>query len=153
MSWLDTKVLGRLDFEVSMDQTTMLVCTVGQSEEEEEFWVCEPGKKPEMDGEDDDDNDEPSHGPVKMEGRAPVWVDPQEEWRQMLHECWRYMRDEAWTPESVDWNTVLRNHAACLPRVATPGEQRTGARQSHGGCGVETSHCSGSQDSGSERLA
>ena len=115
---------GVLDFEVSMDQTTMLVCTVGQSEGEEEFWVCEPGKKPEMDGEDDDDSDEPCHGPVQMEGRAPVWVDPQEEWRQMLHECWRYMRDEAWTPGAVDWDAVFRKHAACLPRVATPGELR-----------------------------
>ena len=113
---------GVFDFEVSMDQSTMLVCTAGQTEGEEEFWVCEPGKKPEMGGEEEEDDDEPQRGPVKMEGRTPVWVDPRAEWRQMLQECWRYVRDEAWTPAPVDWDALLRTHIACLPRVATPQE-------------------------------
>ena len=115
---------GVLDFEVSMDQTTMLVCTVGRNEGEEEFWVCEPGKKPDMGGEEEDDDDESQRGPLKMEGRTPIWIDPRAEWRQMLQECWRYMRDEAWAPAPVDWDALLRSHSACLPRVATPREAR-----------------------------
>jgi len=57
-------------------------------------------------------------------GRVPVSVEPREEWRQMLHEAWRLMRDNFWDEEmvGVDWETVWERYSPLLDRVATRAE-------------------------------
>ncbi len=56
--------------------------------------------------------------------RVKLSVEPGFEWRQMLAETWRLMRDHFWDPGlgGVDWPAVLERYRGLLPRLATRGE-------------------------------
>jgi len=56
--------------------------------------------------------------------RLAVDIEPREEWRQMLHEAWRLMRDHFWREDmsGVDWNEVWERYSPLLDRVSTRGE-------------------------------
>ncbi len=56
--------------------------------------------------------------------RIPVAVDPTAEWRQMLRETWRLMRDQFWVEDmsGVDWEACWTRYAALLPRVGSRSE-------------------------------
>ena len=50
-----------------------------------------------------------------------VELDPREEWAQIFHEGWRYMRDFYWDPGmgGLDWAAERDRYAALLPRLAS----------------------------------
>ncbi|QED27611.1 peptidase [Microvenator marinus] len=77
-----------------------------------------------MVGEDDED-DMPSRksGWVDL-NRIGLMVDPKAEWKQMLRESWRLMRDHFWDPDlgGVDWNAIWDRYLPLLDRVSTRGE-------------------------------
>jgi len=56
--------------------------------------------------------------------RVKVSVEPAAEWREMLAESWRNMRDHFWTADmsGVDWQAMYERYRALLPRVATRAE-------------------------------
>ncbi|MCW2529812.1 MAG: peptidase [Pseudonocardiales bacterium] len=53
--------------------------------------------------------------------RVRVVTDPAAEWRQMLNETWRLMRDHFWVEDmaGVDWNGVLARYLPVVERIAT----------------------------------
>lgn len=57
-------------------------------------------------------------------GRVKVSLKPQLEWKQMLQEAWRLMRDHFWDPNmaSVDWSEVLTRYTPLLERLSTRRE-------------------------------
>jgi tricorn protease len=82
--------------------------------------VDEPGR-----GQGGSESAEPGRksGWIDLE-RVRVRVDPAAEWRQMLAEAWRNMRDHFWDPDmsGVAWEEMYDRYAALLPRVATREE-------------------------------
>ncbi len=72
-------------------------------------------------------------GNERTAGRETGWLDlskikvsikPRPEWRQMLREAWRLMRDHFWDPDmsKVDWREVLERYEPLLERLATRRE-------------------------------
>lgn len=57
-------------------------------------------------------------------GRIRVSVEPEAEWRQMLREAWRNMRDHFWAEDmsGVDWQAMYDRYAALVGRVGTRSE-------------------------------
>lgn len=57
-------------------------------------------------------------------GRVPVSVDVRAEWRQMLREAWRLMRDQYWDPQlcGIDWDVVWARYEPLVERVASRSE-------------------------------
>ena len=57
-------------------------------------------------------------------GRVKVSIKPKQEWKQMLREAWRLMRDHFWDPKmaSIDWDEVLRRYSPLLDRLSTRRE-------------------------------
>jgi tricorn protease len=57
-------------------------------------------------------------------GRISVEVDVRAEWRQMLREIWRLMRDQFWRADmsQVDWEEVWRRYSPLVERIGTRGE-------------------------------
>jgi tricorn protease len=66
-------------------------------------------------------------------GRSTGWIDldrlvlpvePAREWRQMLREAWRLMRDHFWRADmtGVDWQSVWERYSRLVDRVSTRGE-------------------------------
>jgi tricorn protease len=51
--------------------------------------------------------------------RLKVLIEPEAEWRQMLHEAWRLQRDHFWRADmsKVDWKAVLVRYAPLVERV------------------------------------
>ncbi len=51
--------------------------------------------------------------------RLKVLIEPDAEWRQMLHEAWRLQRDHFWRADmsKVDWMAALRRYAPLVERV------------------------------------
>ncbi len=74
---------------------------------------------------DDDGDDAPSRqsGWINL-ARISVSVDPRLEWRQMLRESWRLMRDHFWREDmsGVDWNEVWSRYKTLISRVLTRAE-------------------------------
>jgi len=64
--------------------------------------------------------DDLSDSAVSLDGIV-VELDPREEWRQVFHEGWRYMRDFYWDEgmHGIDWAAVRDQYAELLPRIAT----------------------------------
>ena len=54
-------------------------------------------------------------------GRVQVRYDPVAEWRQMMAETWRLMRDHFWIEDmgGVDWDEVLTRYLPLVDEVAT----------------------------------
>ncbi len=74
---------------------------------------------------DDDDDDRPSRssGIIDLD-RIRVEVDVRAEWRQMLREAWRLMRDHYWNAElaGIDWQAVYERYAPQVERVGSRSE-------------------------------
>jgi len=51
--------------------------------------------------------------------RLKVLIEPEAEWKQMLHEAWRLQRDHFWRADmsKVDWKSVLLRYAPLVERV------------------------------------
>jgi tricorn protease len=51
--------------------------------------------------------------------RVKALIEPEAEWRQMLHEAWRLQRDHFWRADmsKVDWNAALERYAPLVERV------------------------------------
>ena len=66
-----------------------------------------------------------SEGPPELVevdlSRVQVRVDPPAQWRQMLTETWRLMRDHFWIEDmgGVDWNDVLTRYLPLIDAIAT----------------------------------
>jgi tricorn protease len=65
-------------------------------------------------------------GPKLAESRldlsdVSIELDPAEEWRQILREAWRGMREFYWDPNmgDLDWDAIYEQYATLLPRVAS----------------------------------
>ncbi len=56
--------------------------------------------------------------------RIKVLVNPPDEWRQMLRETWRLMRENYWLPSlrGINWEAVLEKYLKILPKVTTRSE-------------------------------
>ena len=67
------------------------------------------------------EGDEPSEAVDVDLGRIQVRIDPPAEWRQMLFETWRLMRDHFWIEDmgGVDWDDVLERYLPLVDEVAT----------------------------------
>ena len=74
---------------------------------------------------DEDDSDTPSRksGWIDLD-RVSVEVHPQAEWRQMLREVWRLMRDHFWREDmsGVDWQEVWERYHPLVDRLGARGE-------------------------------
>jgi tricorn protease len=57
-------------------------------------------------------------------GRVPVSVRPRREWRQMLREAWRLMREHFWREDmgGVEWERVWEQYSPLIDRVSTRSE-------------------------------
>ena len=57
-------------------------------------------------------------GWVNLE-RLKILIEPEAEWKQMLHEAWRLQRDHFWRADmsKVDWKSVLVRYAPLVERV------------------------------------
>lgn len=73
--------------------------------------------------------------------RVKVSVSPGDEWKQMLAEAWRLMRDQFWTPDMsrVDWLAVFQRYQPLVERVGTRLEFSDLVWEMQGELG--TSHC------------
>ena len=51
--------------------------------------------------------------------RLKVLIEPEAEWKQMLHEAWRLQRDHFWRADmsKVDWKAVLHRYVPLVERV------------------------------------
>jgi tricorn protease len=58
--------------------------------------------------------------PVDL-SRLALTVDPPAEWRQMIQETWRLMRDHFWIEDmgGVDWQDVLRRYLPVVDRISS----------------------------------
>ena len=56
--------------------------------------------------------------------RIPVSVSQRAEWRQMLREAWRLMRDQYWSEDlcGADWDAIWERYAPLVDRVASRSE-------------------------------
>lgn len=57
-------------------------------------------------------------------GRIKVWVEPGEEWAQMLRETWRLMREGYWRKDlrGLDWSKVYSRYSRLVPAASTRSE-------------------------------
>ena len=67
------------------------------------------------------EGDQPSEAVDVDLGRIQVRVDPPAEWRQMMVETWRLMREHFWIEDmgGVDWNDVLDRYLPLVDEIAT----------------------------------
>ncbi len=72
--------------------------------------------------------------------RLKVLIEPEAEWKQMLHEAWRLQRDHFWRADmsKVDWKAVLKRYAPLVERVNCRSEFRDLVLEMQGELG--TSH-------------
>jgi|ECHnycMinimDraft_1075156.scaffolds.fasta_scaffold01369_1 tricorn protease len=72
--------------------------------------------------------------------RVKVYVEPEKEWRQMLRETWRLMRENFWREDlnGLDWEEMLNRYLRLLDRVNTRYELSEVIREMQGETG--TSH-------------
>lgn len=106
-----TKLVEPLDwYQVSGDGTRIIV----RDEEKLTVGPAEHAVQP-------PDGDEPSElVSVDLE-RVHVASDPPAQWRQMMLETWRLMRDHFWIEDmgGVDWDDVLVRYLPLVDRIAT----------------------------------
>jgi C-terminal processing protease CtpA/Prc len=93
-----------------------------------ELRVLRAGEKPREEDDDeqpvDPDRPGPDSGLIDIGGRVRLEVHPGAEWRQMLREVWRRLRDDFWDASmgGVDWPACLARYEALLPRCASRAE-------------------------------
>lgn len=56
--------------------------------------------------------------------RVKVLVEPELEWKQMLFETWRLMRENYWEPtfQGLDWNAIFKKYESLIPKITTREE-------------------------------
>ncbi|WP_126450001.1 S41 family peptidase [Sulfodiicoccus acidiphilus] len=120
---------GVNDFRLSRDGKWILVRAGSQ------IRVVSTDKKPEQ------NSSEPGRksGVIDL-SRAKVSVEPELEWRQMLREAWRLMRENFWRDDmgGVDWKEVLEKYEKLLVRINTRYELSDLIKEMQGELG--TSH-------------
>jgi tricorn protease-like protein len=100
---------GVEEVSLSMDGRTMAVHYGGAHPE---LRVLRAGEKPREEDDADASIDAGEHsaesGLIDIEGRVRIGVRPAAEWRQMLREVWRRLRDDFWCKDmgGVDWAAV-----------------------------------------------
>jgi len=126
----DTLISGVTDFKASADRSTLIV-RVG-----DQFRIFRAGEKP---------DEKAPREPGRKSGwvdikRLKVWVEPAKEWRQMLRETWRLMRENYWREDlrGLDWEAVYKRYSSLLDRVSTRFELSDVIREMQGELG--TSH-------------
>ncbi len=74
--------------------------------------------------------------------RIKVYVEPQDEWRQMLKETWRLMRENYWKEDLMgkNWEQVLNKYEKLLPRIGTRFELSDLIREMQGEMGTSHSY-------------
>lgn len=103
------------DFELSTDRKTVA-------------YECADGLRVVSAAGDGPNDDEPETTTRKSGwidlSRLPVSVEPVAEWRQMLRESWRLMRDQFWSADlcGVDWDSVWDRYSPMVDRVASRSE-------------------------------
>ncbi|OIP32471.1 MAG: hypothetical protein AUK47_20505 [Deltaproteobacteria bacterium CG2_30_63_29] len=104
-----------IDFDIGEDCKTLLVVC------EDRLRVISSHHSMEK----DEDDDEPGRksGWIDLE-RISVEVSPGDEWRQMLREAWRLMRDNFWSEDmsGVDWQATYERYAPLVDRVSSRTE-------------------------------
>ncbi|MEZ4462596.1 MAG: PDZ domain-containing protein [bacterium] len=75
-------------------------------------------------GEDDEDDRPSRKSGVVDFGRISIPVDTRSEWRQMLRESWRLMRDHYWSAElgGLDWDAVWARYSPLVDHAASRSE-------------------------------
>lgn len=111
---LECLIEGMTEVLLSQDGARMLV-QVG-----DRLRLLGAGEKPKADG---------GEAPGKASGwvdlaRVRVEIEPRAEWRQMVREAWRLMRDHFWVSDmsKVDWVAVAERYLPLVDRVATRSE-------------------------------
>lgn len=121
---LKEKVFARetSGFEIGSDRKTIALLGINGIQV-----VSASGGGPAAGGDMDDDGGDET--PSRQSGwinlaRVSVCVDPRQEWRQMLRESWRLMRDHFWREDmsGVDWNEVWSRYKTLISRVLTRAE-------------------------------
>ncbi len=112
---------GIMSFDISADGKSMAMASA-----EGLRVVSALGGPPDDDDEDEDDDIEDfssASGWIDLE-RVQIEVEVQAEWRQMLRESWRLMRDHFWMADmgGLDWEQVWTRYAALLERVGSRAE-------------------------------
>jgi tricorn protease len=125
----DVFMQGVTDFEPSMARDALIV-RVGDG-----YRYVRVDQKPEDKGREPG----PRSGWINL-SRMKVLVDPEKEWRQMLRETWRLMRENYWREDlaGVDWESIYERYAKLLDRVNTRYELSDVIREMQGEMG--TSH-------------
>lgn len=120
---------GVTDFAANASKDTLLV-RVGDS-----YRVVKTDQKPPEDKKEPG----PKTGWINL-SRIKVYVEPEKEWRQMLRETWRLMRENYWREDlsGVDWGGIYERYARLLERVNTRFELSDVIREMQGEMG--TSH-------------
>jgi len=121
---------GVSDFEGSMDRSTVAIRVsdkirvVSALEKPQEQPPSEFSKKT---------------GWVDLSRIKPL-IDPRLEWKQMLRETWRLMRENYWREDlsGVDWNAIYERYSKLVERVSTRFELSDVIRELQGEMG--TSH-------------
>ncbi len=123
---------GVSDFDLSGDASRLLLFYGN------EIRVVEAGKKPDAGAEKKPGK---SSGYIDL-GRVKTTVKPSEEWKQMLRETWRLMRENYWRQDMLgrDWNAVHSKYSRLLPRVSTRYELSDLIREMQGELGTSHSY-------------
>ena len=123
---------GISDFDLSADASQLLLFY------DRDIRVVESGKKVEGGAE---------RKPGKKSGyldlgRVKTTVKPPEEWKEMLRETWRLMRENYWREDMLgrDWNAVHGKYSKLLPRVSTRYELSDLIREMQGELGTSHSY-------------
>jgi tricorn protease len=139
----DTLLSGISDFELSADRST-LAYRVG-----EQIRVVKAGEKP---------DEKPPNLPGRKSGwvdlkRIKVLVDPAAEWKQMLRETWRLMRENYWREDmrGLDWAKIWDRYYNLLNRISTRSELSDLLREMQGELGTSHAYEIGG-DYGEDRL-
>lgn len=106
---------GVSSFEICQDQSKMVVETA------EGLRVVSTDEKPPESDSDEEFGEE--KGWIDL-SRMKVLVEPQAEWKQMLHEVWRLQRDQFWREDmsKVKWENVYQLYEPLVERVGSRAE-------------------------------
>jgi tricorn protease len=77
--------------------------------------------------------------------RVKILIEPEAEWKQMLHEAWRLQRDHFWRADmsKVDWKAVLQRYVPLVERVNCRSEFNDLVLEMQGELGTSHAYSSG----------
>lgn len=118
---LKEKVFARdiLGFELGADRKTLALFASNGIQ----VVSASSGGPAELDDDTDDETPSRQSGWINL-ARISLPVEPHAEWRQMLREAWRLMRDHFWREDmsGIDWNQIWNLYKSRLNRVLTRAE-------------------------------